>query len=145
MLRGLPDVNVLVSALIAKSPAQTSRRLIDAAFAGRWQMVVSPHLLEELEDVVRRDKFRHLATLDEADAFMVAVGRLARLVPDAPRPWPKVTRDPDDDYLVAHPQPAGVDAIISGDAHLTDLTDMVPPVMRPADFLARVEAETEPL
>ena len=105
-------------------------------------MVVSPHLLEELEDVVRRDKFRDVATLDEADAFVAAVGRRALLVPDAPQPWPAVTRDPDDDYLVALAQAAGVDALISGDAHLTELADLVPPVMRPADFLARVETET---
>ena len=142
MLRGVADVNVLVSALIARSPAQTSRKLVDAAFSGAWQLVVSPHLLEELEDVIHRDKFRQWVTVAEADRFLAEVARRAVVVADAPQPWPTVTRDPDDDYLVALARSVGADVIISGDPHLTGLTDLVPPVLRPADFLARLEAES---
>ena len=142
MLRGVADVNVLVSALLARSPAQTSRKLVDAAFAGEWQLVVSPHLLEELEDVIHRDKFRQWVTIVEADRFLAEVARRAVVAADAPQPWPAMTRDPDDDYVVALARAAGVDAIVSGDPHLTELIDLVPPVLRPADFLALLEAES---
>lgn len=49
------------------------------------------------------------------------------------------SRDPKDDYLIALAQTAKVDALISGDVDLLVLTDLVPPVMRPADFLAMVD------
>ena len=49
----------------------------------------------------------------------------SEVVPDAPQPLPAVTRDPKDDYLVALAQSASGDALISGDPHLTELTDLV--------------------
>lgn len=142
MLRGVADVNVLVSALISRNGV--CGRLLDAVFVGRWQLVVSPTLMAEFVEVSGRAKFSRIEA-PEAEVFTDTLRHRALVVPDAPQPWPAVTRDPDDDYLVALAQAAGVDAIISSDAHLTDLTDVVPSVMRPADFLARVEAETEPL
>jgi putative PIN family toxin of toxin-antitoxin system len=139
VLRGVADVNVLVSAFISRLPVQTSRRLIDAAFEGKWLLVVSPHLLAELDEVLHREKFRRWASVEEAESFIEEVRIRSLSVLDATEPWPAVTRDPKDDYLVALAQTAGVDALISGDSHLTELTDLVPPVVRPADFLAMVQ------
>ena len=59
--------------------------------------------------------------------------------PDAPQPWPTATRDPKDDYLVALARAVGVDGIISGDGDLISLSKLVPPVIRPADFLAMIQ------
>ena len=102
--------------------------------------MVSPLLLVELEDVLGRKKFSRIA-IAEVEQFVAAVQRHAEVVPDAPQPWPQVTRDPADDYLVALAQSAGADALVSGDLDLAELSDLSPPVMRPADFLARVESE----
>lgn len=137
MLRGVADANVLVSALISRRGV--CRRLLDAAFDGHWQLVVSQHLLAELQDVLKREKFNRI-TPDEIERFVAELRTRSLLLPDAPEPWPAVTADPDDDYLVALARSAGVDALISGDTHLTDLTDLVPPVMRPAALLALLDA-----
>ena len=138
MLRGVVDTNVLVSALVARRGV--CGQLLDAGVDGRWRLVVSPLLLVELEGVLGRKKFSRIA-IAEVEQFVAAVQRHAEVVPDAPQPWPRVTRDPADDYLVALAQSAGADALVSGDLDLAELSDLSPPVMRPADFLARVESE----
>jgi predicted nucleic acid-binding protein len=48
--RAVADVNVLVSA--ARTPNGLCGRLLEAAIAGRWQLVMSMMLFEELEDVI---------------------------------------------------------------------------------------------
>ena len=138
MLRGVADVNFLVSALV--KPRGVSGRLLDAAFEGQWQLVVSPHLLAELDEVLHRDKFRRWFPATEADQSVIDIKAIAEVLPDVPKPWPAVTRDPKDDYLVALAKSTDVDAIISGDPHLTELTGLVPPVVRPADFLTMIES-----
>lgn len=112
--------------------------MLDAALDGRWRLVVSPLLLTELENVLGRTKFSRIAP-EEAHRFVADVRSRADLVPDAPEPWPMATRDVKDDYLVALARAAGVDMLVSGDVHLTELVDLVPPVMTPAVFLARVD------
>lgn len=138
MLRGVADVNVFVSAFIGKLPAQLPRQLIDAGFDGQWMVVVSPHLLAELSDVLHREKFRRWASLEEAERFIEEVRLRGQIVPDAPQPWPAVTRDPKDDYLIALARAAEADALISGDVHLTELVSVTPPVRSPAEFLGMV-------
>jgi predicted nucleic acid-binding protein len=46
-----------------------------------------------------------------------------------------MTADPGDDYLVALAQKADAQCIVSGDAHVVQLGDLNPPVLRPRDFL----------
>jgi uncharacterized protein len=134
--RGVADVNVLVSAAVA--PDGIPARLFRAAISDQWQLVVSPHLLAELDEVLHRDKFRRRLSVDEAETHVNVIRGLAEIVPDPPLPWPAATRDPDDDYLVALARAASVDFLVSGDVHLTELTDLVPPVFTPAQLLAMV-------
>lgn len=134
--RGVADPNILISAAI--NSRGIPRQLWVAALDGRWQVLVSPHLLAELEDVLRREKFRRWASIEDVETYLADLRALVSTVPDAPEPWPAVTGDVKDDYLVALAKSAGVDALVSGDPHLTKLVDLVPPVIRPADFLALV-------
>ena len=135
MLRGVADTNILVSAAI--SAVGICGQLLTAAEEGRWELVVSPEILAELEYVLRRDKkLQRRFSAEDVAIYLRRLRRIAQVLPDAPQPWPEVTRDPKDDYLVALAKSVGVDALVSGDPHLTELVDLVPPVMRPADFLA---------
>ena len=56
------------------------------------------------------------------------------IVKDASEP-PRISPDPDDDYLIALARAAGADYIVSGDSDLLDLTDPHPPVLTPRQFL----------
>lgn len=57
-LRAVADVNVLVSA--ARSPNGLCGVLLEDAAAGRWIPVVSVLLIQELEEVLARPKFRNV-------------------------------------------------------------------------------------
>jgi hypothetical protein len=59
---------------------------------------------------------------------------LADLVDD-PDHRPAVTRDPDDDYLVALAEAARVDALVAGDKDLLDAQPPTVPVLSPRAFL----------
>ncbi|MGH3064336.1 MAG: putative toxin-antitoxin system toxin component, PIN family [Gaiellaceae bacterium] len=132
MLRVVLDPGVLVSAVLTAMgpPAQVIDRWRDAEF----DLVVSPHLLDELLEVLLRPQFR--AFVDESDvrAYVEALRGEALVVPDVEDP-PAVTPDPDDDYLVALAIAGRADLIVSGDAHLTSLTDPPVPVLRPRELL----------
>lgn len=132
MARVVVDPNVLIAALI--SPRGAPAALYRALAAGRFELVVSPQLLAELERVLMREKFRRYASLDQAHGYVRAVARLAALAED-PAPTPGATPDPGDDYLVALAQSEGVDAIVSGDRHLLDLEKPEPPVISARAFV----------
>jgi predicted nucleic acid-binding protein len=64
--------------------------------------------------------------------------RGATLIADPPEP-PALTPDPGDDYLPALASAAGARFLVSGDPHLTQLAEPVPPVLTPRAFLDRLE------
>jgi putative PIN family toxin of toxin-antitoxin system len=136
VLRVVLDPGVLVSAVISRTgpPAEILDRWRD----GEFDLLVSPKLLDELEDVLLRPKFREVASDEEAHAYVEALAREALLVRD-PEEIPPVTADPGDDYLVALAVAVAAEAIVSGDKHLTELVDPPVPVLTPREFLGRLE------
>jgi uncharacterized protein len=127
------DVNVFVSAaLSANGP---SAALVRALRDGDLEVVVSPKLLTEFDDVLRRPKFRRFITLDEVDELVQEIALLCRVEPD-PAPGDAVLRDRDDDYLVFLARAIGVDCIVSGDADLTD-AQLKPPALTPRQAVER--------
>lgn len=135
MPRVVLDPNVLVSALI--SPRGPSAQVLLELHAGAFELVVSPMLLEELDEVLRREKFRRYVTPEEVDEYLELVGLESTLIDDAdPTPEP-LGDDPDDEYLIALARSARCVALVSGDAHLTDLRDRIP-VLTPREFLETI-------
>lgn len=130
MARAVLDPGVLVSALI--TPTGRPAKLLLAARAGDFELIVSPQLLDELEAVLRREKFRRYVDLDGVTAYLDLLRRDAQLAADPETPPPIRCTDPDDDYLIAlaHSQSA---ALISGDSDLLELAKEIP-VFSPADF-----------
>lgn len=139
MARAVFDPNVLVAALI--SPRGAPAALYLALTRGRFHLIASPQLLDELDHVLARSKFRRYASREEARAFVDAVARLALLTEDPPA-TPGATTDPGDDYLVALARAADADVLVSGDRHLLALTDHDPPVLTPRAFLEQLGAGT---
>ncbi len=104
------DTNVLFSAFIAHGVcAGLYEECIERA-----EIVVSPVILAELEE-----KLRTKAGLTGAESREVvrAVRADAAVVKAAPLPEP-VSRDPDDDIILATALAAGADAIVTGDRDL---------------------------
>lgn len=131
-MRAVLDPNVLVSAAI--SPAGPPRQIITAWTDERFELIMSPSVLDELADVLARPKFRRFISTAIAVAFIDGLATGAIIVADPPEP-PSVSRDPDDDYLIALARSTGADYIVSGDRDLLGLTGPDPPVLTPRQFL----------
>jgi uncharacterized protein len=130
--RAVLDTGVFVSALIA--PTGRPAKLIEWAREGGFELIVSPDLLAELEDVLLRGKFRRHVDVETVEIFLEAIRREATVASDPSGSAPIASVDPDDDYLLAlaYDQKA---VLVSGDSDLLDLSGGAP-ICAPADFLA---------
>ncbi len=127
------DTNVFVAAVT--SHEGVSARLLLAAGGGRFRLIVSPMLLDELSAVLARPKFRRYLSTEGALRFVEVIRELADVVDDPPERYEPITDDPDDDFLVVLAEAVGADALVSGDPHLTTLQRAGLTVMTPRSFL----------
>jgi putative PIN family toxin of toxin-antitoxin system len=79
-------------------------------------------LFAELADVLGRPKFQTILarTGTRAEAVLAELSQLAEIIDPPPLPAP-VSRDPDDDAVLALAVAGQVDLVISGDADLLTL------------------------
>lgn len=132
-MRVVLDTNIVVSGILSATGA--GRAVLDYARHGRFELITSPILLEELEEVLER-----IVEAEAAAEIRVAFGELAEIV--EPAHVPKVSRDPDDDHVVAAAVQGGADVIVTRDKDLLTLSshDAVR-ILKPADFLAELRGQ----
>jgi putative PIN family toxin of toxin-antitoxin system len=99
---------------------------------GEVELIVSPELLAELQDVLARPKLRSRISEEQSRAFLRLLRSQAELRADPASP-PGLTADPKDDYIVALGQSTRADFIVSGDEHLTAVIE--PRVLTPRVFV----------
>ena len=136
-MRLVLDTNTAVSGLIWGG---VPGRLIDAAAAGKMQILSSVPLLDELHDVLFRKKFAaQLAeqAVDAADLFEGYAALVQLVVPAVI--GPVILADPDDDIVLATAVAGNADAIVSGDAHLLGIGEFRGmPIVTPAAAVSRL-------
>ncbi len=98
MIRAVLDVNVLISAFIGRADGPP-RKLIYACREGRFTLVVSPALLNELTTVLGRPKFGRWSGNERA-ALGIASLSAGGDHRDDPDTSPVGIRDAKDEYLV---------------------------------------------
>jgi uncharacterized protein len=135
MRRVVLDPGVLVSALI--TPSGSPGLLLREIRGGQMELCVSARLLEELDGVLCRDKFRRYVSLATARKHVRQIRRDAVLAPDPEGPPPLRAADPKDDYLIALAQSQNA-ILVSDDKHLLDLSGGGAPILSPADLLVAV-------
>ena len=101
--------------------------------AGAFELVISPKLLRELEDVLKREKFRRYVEESDVDAYLELLRHEGIVVEDPEQPPQPICQDPDDEYLVTLARAARVEALVSGDPHLLRLRGRIP-VLSPREF-----------
>lgn len=142
-MRVVLDTNTAISGLLWGGPP---RRLIDAATAGEIEIICAEALLDELRDVLNRPKFTQRLVLRGVTAaeLLDLYRQLVHIVVPAQLPAP-VTRDPDDDLVLACALAAQAEVIVSGDDDLLSLGVYagVPILTAPA-FLARLRPPSTP-
>ena len=137
-MRAVLDPNVLISAVI--SPVGAPREIVAAWTQGHFELVASPLLLEELRNVLARPRFRRWVSADTVAEYVAGLAAAATIIDDPPA-VPGLSPDPDDDYLIALARVTDADYLVSGDRHLTGISDPIPPVLTPREFRDRL---TEP-
>lgn len=107
------DTNVYIAEALLGRAAQ---RMIAATSTARWRIHYSPHVLDELQRVMRRLGFaRRLATLSQA-----RIRRRSILVTPPPSRH-AVRRDPQDSPILRAALACGADYLVTNDRHLLEL------------------------
>lgn len=138
-MRAVIDTNVLVSGLLWRGPPHL---LLEHVRDGALTLISSPTLIAEFADVIKRPKFETILARAgiNPDDLLTALRQLAEIIDPPPLPAP-VSRDPDDDAVLALAVHAQADAVISGDGDLLTLGAHAGiPILTPAQALARLSA-----
>ena len=129
-MRVVFDTNIVVSGILSAKGA--SRALLDFARHGQIELISSLTLLDEMEDVLGRFMPR-AAAIEIRDA----VQEFASLVD--PVNVPTVTRDPDDDHVLAAALDGRAAYVITRDRDLLDLERYEGiEILQPAPALAAI-------
>ena len=115
MITATLDTNVLISGLLFNG---VPRQLLKHALSGRFSLVLSPAILEELHGVLRRPKFG--LTPEFVQIAVRELETIATIV------YPTVSHkavksDPKDDMIVDCAVEGKADYIVSGDNHLLSI------------------------
>jgi putative PIN family toxin of toxin-antitoxin system len=133
-VRAILDPNVIISALLSRNG--TPAKVLRAWLEGRFELIVSPLLLRELERALAYPKLAERISATESAALLDWLGREARMVDDPKAPPESRSEDPGDDYLLALAETEQA-ALVSGDRHLLALSSELP-VLTPREFLVIV-------
>ena len=114
MIRAVLDTNTIVSGVGWGGPPGA---VLDAALAGRFEIVTSPALLDELRRVLAYPKLQ--AVIGDADEFIELLALAAIVV--TPTQAFELVRDPDDNRLIEAAQAGRADVIVTGDQDLPTL------------------------
>jgi hypothetical protein len=129
------DTNVLVSGVITQN--SSPQKVLDAWVEGRFNLVTSLVLINEFTHVLQYPRIagRLQLSSDELDQLLVALLSQAHIVPGNLE-LPGVTRDPQDDPVVACAVEGKADLIVSGDQDLLILgTYHEVQILTPRQFL----------
>lgn len=115
------DTNTLISGLLWDG---NEARVIEKAENKEIRLFISPEMIEELEKVLKREKFCKKLEGKEytVDKAVSKIALIATLI----KPTRKINvikEDPEDNRVLECAVSAKVDIIVSGDSHLLDLKD----------------------
>lgn len=120
----------------AITPGGVASQVVLAGIKGRYEYVLCPHLVDELTEVLGRPKFARRVSEDSAQRFLIDVCRGRPRGPD-PADVPPLSRDPDDDYLLALATESAAELLVTGNADLLEVASSVP-VLSVRAFLERL-------
>src|SRR5437867_377916 len=135
--RAVIDTNVFVSALWSRQGA--AFEIFAELRRGRWQIVLSNHLLFEYEEVSKRTAAEMGLTPQEIDDILDALCAAAEQHQLEPTWIPRLS-DPDDEPLLQMAVEANVPVIVTRNIrHLKPAELFGIEVLKPAEFLAKLK------
>lgn len=123
-------------------------RLLVAAEQSHFELIVSEHLLNEVQDVLERPKMRHYLPVEEIPDYLDRVWNAGTPASDMVSSYfeGSVPEDPDDDYIFGVAVMGRAEIIVSGDKHLLDLetktsSGIATPILTPREFLEQLKRQ----
>jgi putative PIN family toxin of toxin-antitoxin system len=113
MLRIVVDTNLWIRALLG---GRITLPVLEAWQAGKFTLVLSQHLIDELGDVSQRPRLRERINAGDAERLLEQLRIRGEVV--EPTTVPPRCRDPKDHPVLAAAIDGHADAIITGDADL---------------------------
>jgi putative PIN family toxin of toxin-antitoxin system len=111
MLRVVVDTNIWIRTLLG---GEVTLPILEAWRAGKFTVIVSRHLIDELNNVWQRPRLR--LRIDSEDAALLLEQLLFRGEVVEPTTVPPGCRDPSDHPVLAAAIDGRADAIVTGDA-----------------------------
>jgi len=134
MLRVVIDTNVFVSGIAFK--LGKPKKIVDLWLRQKIILITSQPLIEELTEVLHREKFQKQTGNKEISQLIQQIQKIAVFVEDNLPVLGIIKDDPDDDVVLATALEGNADYIVSGDHHVLDLGDFRGiKIVRPIDFL----------
>jgi putative PIN family toxin of toxin-antitoxin system len=117
MLRIVLDTNILISAIIHDGKP---RKLFQMGINGKYQLLISKGILDELSGVLQRPKFK----MTKEDVIQI----ISALITIGDNVWitsnfKVVINDPDDDIIINTAHDGKADYIVSGDCDMQNIAN----------------------
>jgi putative PIN family toxin of toxin-antitoxin system len=138
MIRALVDANILISVLLAHDSNSPPATMVEWAFAGAFEILVSGTSFAELADRIQTKPYlRDRISPEDAQSLVNALTTIAQVLPEITEVIPAHSRDRKDDYLLALSSRHHVDYLVTGDEDLLVLGEHAGVrIVSPADFVA---------
>jgi len=131
----LVDTNVLIAAMLG---SRTARKVLTAIITIPCRWIISPELMDELDNVPLRPNFKDIITWDIVQEMRRQLQNHAQLI--HPKTVIHVCRDPQDDHVLAAAVDSHAMYVVTGDHDLLSLTPFRGvAIVTPAEFLSRLE------
>jgi hypothetical protein len=134
VIHAVLDTNLLVSCLLTHRPPIAT--LIDEYLAQEhFELVTGAVLLKELDRVLGYPKLQRYYSMEARMRYVAMIASLSGIV-ELPESVPSISRDSDDDWVIACAVAGGADLIVSGDRDLLALEQVGKiPILTAAEFL----------
>ena len=121
-MKALVNSNPLVSALL--KPHGPSSQKFQLWRAGAFELAISPEMLVELADVLRRPHIQRKYQVSEEriESYLKVLRDFAEIAPGT-LTLEVIRDDPDDNHILAAAVETQAEHIVSGDKHLLDLRE----------------------
>lgn len=117
MIVAVVDTNVLVRGVLSSHPSSASRGVVDALFADRFQLLLSPATLEEIQRVLSEDdmRSRHGQTDRQVNELCRSLELKSRMIEPTTKIAPSLTRDLTDTKWLALALDGNADFLVTLD------------------------------
>lgn len=114
------------------------RALFRAFAAGHFTLLLPEWLIEELTTSVQtKPRLSKRISMEQLNRFTALLRDTAEIIDEIAVPIPAVSRDPDDDYVLAYALVGNADYLVTGDKDLLELQGLVAglEIVTPAQFV----------